>query len=102
MPDFTTDGCTSFPDMWWQACCVLHDYAYWWQPTGTTRAQWDGAMASCMSELGAGTAAAIASVGLFAFGGIVWNRGRRGTPGTEPPMLKRWAERLRAKDQSHG
>ena len=26
---FTTDGCTLWPDGFWQSCCVEHDMAYW-------------------------------------------------------------------------
>ena len=91
---FRTDGCTLFPDGWWTACCLLHDYLYWWQPLDITRSEADTAMLDCMKALGANSAAAIASVGLGAFGWIFWMRGRRGTPGAEPPMLTRWAKRI--------
>jgi hypothetical protein len=25
---FISDGCTGIPDLWFQGCCVAHDYAY--------------------------------------------------------------------------
>ena len=96
--EFVFDGCTWFPDGWWQACCLLHDYAFWWQPAGITLEQWNDAMTGCVSDLGAGTAAAIAGFGLCKVSWIFWKRGRRGEPGTEPPMLRRWAEGLKGKD----
>ena len=27
MTEFTTDGCSWFPDLWIGKCCVAHDYA---------------------------------------------------------------------------
>ena len=100
MPDFTTDGCTGVFDGAWQACCIAHDYLYWWQPDGVSRGDADQMMAECISALGYNGVAGVMALGVGAFGWMFWNRGRRGVPGTEPLMLTRWIERFRKRKES--
>lgn len=102
MPDFTTDGCTGFPDGWWLKCCILHDQLYWWRPDGISKVDADQAMTDCMTALGAPGFALVAAIGLTIFGWRYWRRGRRGTPGTEPKLLAEWlAKRKQGKDKNN-
>jgi hypothetical protein len=45
--EFTTDGCSAFPDLWIYDCCVQHDYAYF---IGTPNAQADAEFFRCIIE----------------------------------------------------
>ncbi len=58
LADFTTDGCSMFPDgtpeqpTLWQNCCVLHDIAYWQGGSFQQRLQADKALAACVTAHG--------------------------------------------------
>lgn len=95
MADFQSDGCTGVPDGEWGACCLLHDWFYWWQPDGITRQMADWAMTKCMVDLGHGDIAQLYSLGLTLLGWFFWLRGRRAQPGTEPHTLVRWIARVK-------
>jgi hypothetical protein len=90
MAEFRPDGCTSFWDAWWRACCTLHDALTWWRPDGVTNAEAIQAMTDCMTSLGAAGFSGVAAAGLVVFGWIFWRRGRRAAPGTEPRILAWW------------
>lgn len=50
--DFTTDGCSFFPDgdakACWSDCCVTHDMAYWRGGPSVDRTAADAALRSCV------------------------------------------------------
>ena len=50
--DFTTDGCSLFPDSagdaCWADCCVAHDRAYWRGGTADERRRADAALRECV------------------------------------------------------
>lgn len=47
---FVTDGCSLWPDGWWQECCVEHDMAYWCGGTWAQRKQADERLAECVAD----------------------------------------------------
>ena len=54
--DFSTDGCSLFPDRSldgkkdWCHCCVLHDLAYWRGGTAEDRHEADRALKTCVRD----------------------------------------------------
>jgi len=56
--DFTTDGCSLFPDGpsqgadCWVGCCVEHDGAYWRGGTAEERQAADAALRACVARTG--------------------------------------------------
>ena len=58
LDDFTTDGCSSFPDgtieqdALWKYCCVVHDYAYWQGGSRDDRKAADAALSQCVAQVG--------------------------------------------------
>jgi hypothetical protein len=52
--DFTTDGCSVFPDAsgdaCWADCCVEHDRAYWRGGTADERRRADAALRECVAR----------------------------------------------------
>jgi hypothetical protein len=48
--DFTTDGCSCWPDDGWVACCVAHDMAYWCGGSEKDRADADLMLEQCVNE----------------------------------------------------
>lgn len=54
--DFTTDGCSLFPDaggdFCWADCCVEHDRAYWRGGTAAERERADAALRACVAAKG--------------------------------------------------
>ena len=54
--DFTTDGCSLFPDSagdaCWADCCVEHDRAYWRGGTAAQRKRADAALRECVARTG--------------------------------------------------
>jgi len=54
--DFTTDGCSLFPDGTlrsrdrWFGCCYVHDVRYWEGGTEDARKRADGALRACVLE----------------------------------------------------
>ena len=52
---FRTDGCSMWPDGFftgevWQACCVVHDIAYWCGGTPEMRRQADNELKRCVGD----------------------------------------------------
>lgn len=58
LKDFTTDGCSSFPDgtiqqnALWKYCCVVHDYSYWQGGSYENRKTADKALQDCVAQVG--------------------------------------------------
>jgi hypothetical protein len=58
LKDFTTDGCSSFPDgtirqdALWKYCCVVHDYSYWQGGSYEDRKMADQALQHCVAQVG--------------------------------------------------
>ena len=50
LKDFTTDGCTLFPDGKWCECCRVHDQAYWRGGTKDEREAADLKLRDCVLE----------------------------------------------------
>lgn len=52
--EFTTDGCSLFPDnagnVCWADCCVTHDQAYWRGGSAEQRTSADAALRNCVQE----------------------------------------------------
>ncbi len=47
---FTSDGCSSFPDDGWVACCVDHDIDYWCGGTAADRVRSDARLNACVAK----------------------------------------------------
>lgn len=53
---FTSDGCSLFPDGWWDqadlwcSCCFEHDIAYWQGGTEAQRLAADNALSTCVKR----------------------------------------------------
>ena len=75
--DFTSDGCSSFPDgtvaqrELWRSCCVVHDLAYWQGGTAEQRMAADKALKVCVTEVGEPTIAELMLAGVRV-GGTPW------------------------------
>ena len=75
---FTTDGCSVFPDKFWNDkdqtwlhCCVQHDIDYW---MGGTEAQREGAdeeLKTCVADTKHDKIAVAMKLGVY-FGGVHW------------------------------
>lgn len=50
--EFTTDGCSLFPDGDYGGCCVEHDKAYWRGGTAAERKAADAKLAACVAAKG--------------------------------------------------
>jgi len=50
--EFTSDGCSCWPDYEWIDCCVEHDAIYWMGGTREERKQADIALQKCVSQKG--------------------------------------------------
>ncbi|MDY6905375.1 MAG: hypothetical protein SWH61_11880 [Thermodesulfobacteriota bacterium] len=48
--DFTSDGCSLFPDGSWCECCFEHDISYWYGGTPEDRKEADRALRQCVKE----------------------------------------------------
>ena len=48
--EFTSDGCSMFPDGNWVECCVEHDKAYWCGGSFSDREQADRELGHCVAE----------------------------------------------------
>jgi hypothetical protein len=50
--DFSTDGCTLFPDGEWRICCVKHDLLYWRGGSRAEKTAADHGLKECVAEHG--------------------------------------------------
>ena len=77
LADFTSDGCSSFPDgtvkqrRLWRSCCVVHDLAYWIGGSRDERVSADLALRECVAQVGEPTIAELMLVGVRV-GGTPW------------------------------
>lgn len=69
--DFTTDGCSLWPDGTWAACCVEHDAAYWCGGDADDRRDADIALYRCVSDCCSGNMGRLMYLGVRV-GGIPW------------------------------
>jgi hypothetical protein len=69
--DFTTDGCSMFPDGRWVQCCVEHDFAYWCGGSASQRLEVDRGLQDCVAALGQPETAWWMNLGVRA-GGHPW------------------------------
>lgn len=53
--DFTTDGCSLFPDGDWCGCCLDHDWVYWRGGTADERKRADQVLRACVEARTGGT-----------------------------------------------
>jgi hypothetical protein len=74
--DFTTDGCSLFPDSGsdacWADCCVDHDRAYWRGGTAEERRQADARLRECVKRVGKPTLASLMYRGVRLGGMPLW------------------------------
>lgn len=79
--DFTTDGCSLFPDSagdaCWADCCVEHDRAYWRGGTADERRHADAALRECVARTGRTTLAGLMHAGVRIGGLPLWPTGFR-------------------------
>ncbi len=77
LKDFTSDGCSSFPDgtfqqkRLWRECCVIHDLAYWLGGTAEQRKNVDRALELCVAQVGEPSIAKLMLAGVRV-GGTPW------------------------------
>ncbi len=124
LKDFTTDGCSSFPDgtieqkALWKYCCVVHDYAYWQGGSYDQRKQADKALEVCVAQVGEPEIAKLMLAGVrvggtpwlptrFRWGyGWPWLRGYKPLNEEEKILIDEKAERalelVRAEAEMHG
>ena len=69
--EFSTDGCSLWPDSVWVECCVIHDTVYWIGGTSEERIQADRELKQCVSSTGHPVIGSIMYYGVRA-GGIYW------------------------------
>ena len=69
--EFTTDGCSAFPDRDWRSCCVIHDISYWCGGTENERTVADEDLKTCITNKGHPNIAAITYFGVR-LGGPPW------------------------------
>jgi hypothetical protein len=52
LPDneFTTDGCSMWPDGSWRKCCVIHDMPYWCGGSAEDRNDADHRLSECVAK----------------------------------------------------
>ena len=78
LADFTTDGCSMFPDgtpaqpKLWCQCCVEHDKAYWAGGTADARRDADIKLKECVLALGQAKTAEIIWFGVRLGGSAYW------------------------------
>jgi len=48
--EFTTDGCSVWPDSSWRTCCIKHDLSYWCGGTSEQRKAADARLRQCVQE----------------------------------------------------
>ena len=48
--EFTTDGCSMFPDGQWRQCCVDHDKPYWCGGSAEERKKADETLRMCVAN----------------------------------------------------
>lgn len=74
--EFTTDGCSLFPDSagetCWADCCVAHDRAYWRGGTAEARERADAALRECVARGGRPTVASVMYRGVRLGGMPLW------------------------------
>lgn len=70
--DFSTDGCSLFPDGARCRCCVEHDAAYWRGGTAAERKAADAALRECVRAETRGGATAAAMYWGVRLGGVPW------------------------------
>jgi hypothetical protein len=77
LSDFTSDGCSAFPDgtyeekELWHSCCVEHDLAYWVGGSSDDREVADHELESCVEAVGKPTIAKLMLAGVRV-GGTPW------------------------------
>lgn len=49
--EFSTDGCTMWPDGAYRSCCEMHDYVYWRGGSFGDRLSADRDLRACVSRL---------------------------------------------------
>jgi hypothetical protein len=75
--DFTSDGCSAFPDgtyeekELWHSCCVVHDLAYWVGGSADEREAADQALKTCVEAVGKPAIAGLMLAGVRV-GGTPW------------------------------
>jgi hypothetical protein len=69
--EFTTDGCSLFPDGQWRHCCVAHDKQYWCGGTAGQRAQADAILGACVAEASSPWMGGLMRLGVRV-GGVPW------------------------------
>ncbi|PCI27456.1 MAG: hypothetical protein COB67_08465 [SAR324 cluster bacterium] len=50
--NFTTDGCSAWPDDPWLACCIQHDIKYWCGGSSEDRESADQKFRTCLNDEG--------------------------------------------------
>jgi hypothetical protein len=74
--DFTTDGCSLFPDTdddaCWADCCVQHDREYWRGGTAAERERSDAALRECVARAGRPGLAGLMHAGVRLGGLPLW------------------------------
>lgn len=112
--DFTTDGCSLFPDAigdaCWADCCVAHDRAYWRGGTAQERERADAALRACVARGGHPVLASVMHRGVRLGGmplwpvwyrwGYGWGYGRGYEPLT-PDEQRQATHRLEAHRPAH-
>jgi len=75
--DFTSDGCSAFPDgtyeekELWHSCCVVHDLAYWVGGSADEREAADQELKTCVEAVGKPAIAGLMLAGVRV-GGTPW------------------------------
>jgi hypothetical protein len=69
--EFSSDGCSLWPDNVWVECCVIHDTVYWIGGTSEERIQADRELSQCVSSTSHPVIGSIMYYGVRA-GGIYW------------------------------
>jgi len=69
--EFSSDGCSLWPDSVWVECCVIHDTVYWIGVTSDERMQADRDLRKCVSSTGHPVIGSIMYYGVRA-GGVYW------------------------------
>ena len=69
--EFTSEGCSLWPDNEWVKCCVIHDTVYWMGGTSEERKQADREMRQCVTNTGHSVIGSIMFYGVRA-GGVYW------------------------------
>lgn len=79
--EFTTDGCSLFPDAGgdacWADCCIEHDRVYWRGGTADERRRADRALRECVARTGRTRLAGLMYAGVRVGGLPLWPTGFR-------------------------